>query len=85
MEASINAVCRGECKFELNEDGHSDWISCVRFSPNPETPFIVSAGWDKIVKVMFSLSDWVEQGLVCCVSFHMMIVYQYLLLRKQVC
>ncbi|ORY96143.1 guanine nucleotide-binding protein subunit beta-2-like 1 [Syncephalastrum racemosum] len=41
----------GECKFHLTEDGHSDWVSCVRFSPNPANPVIVSGGWDKIVKI----------------------------------
>ncbi|KAL1929707.1 hypothetical protein VTP01DRAFT_1845 [Rhizomucor pusillus] len=41
----------GECKYNLTEDGHSDWVSCVRFSPNPATPVIVSCGWDKLVKV----------------------------------
>ena len=35
----------------LQEDGHSDWVSCVRFSPNNHNPIIVSAGWDKYVKV----------------------------------
>ncbi|EFP89129.2 guanine nucleotide-binding protein subunit beta-like protein [Puccinia graminis f. sp. tritici CRL 75-36-700-3] len=28
-----------------------DGFSCVRFSPNPMNPVIVSAGWDKVVKV----------------------------------
>jgi guanine nucleotide-binding protein subunit beta-2-like 1 protein len=41
----------GECKFTLSDEGHTDWVSCVRFSPNPQTPIIVSAGWDKKVKV----------------------------------
>ncbi|KAG1522649.1 hypothetical protein G6F45_011144 [Rhizopus arrhizus] len=41
----------GECKYNITEDGHSEWVSCVRFSPNPATPVIVSGGWDKIVKV----------------------------------
>lgn len=41
----------GECKFNIVEDGHSEWVSCVRFSPNPVIPVIVSAGWDKVVKV----------------------------------
>jgi len=27
----------------------------VRFSPNPQSPVIVSAGWDKLVKVCGSL------------------------------
>ena len=35
------------------EDGHSDWVSCVRFSPNTQNPIIVSCGWDKTVKVIF--------------------------------
>jgi len=43
----------GQCKFSMgsNEEGHKDWVSCVRFSPNLQTPLIVSAGWDKEVKV----------------------------------
>lgn len=41
----------GDCKFDIRDEGHSDWISCVRFSPNPMNPVIVSAGWDKVVKV----------------------------------
>uniref|UniRef100_A0A8C5AP64 Small ribosomal subunit protein RACK1 n=1 Tax=Gadus morhua TaxID=8049 RepID=A0A8C5AP64_GADMO len=30
---------------------HSEWVSCVRFSPNSSNPIIVSCGWDKMVKV----------------------------------
>ncbi|ORZ03759.1 guanine nucleotide-binding protein subunit beta-2-like 1 [Syncephalastrum racemosum] len=41
----------GECKFSITEKGHEDWVSCVRFSPNPAAPAIVSCGWDKAVKV----------------------------------
>jgi guanine nucleotide-binding protein subunit beta-2-like 1 protein len=41
----------GECKFNITEGGHTEWVSCVRFSPNPANPVIVSGGWDKIVKV----------------------------------
>jgi len=40
-----------QCKFTIQEDGHSDWVSCVRFSPNIQNPIIVSCGWDKTVKV----------------------------------
>merc|ERR1712134_116655 len=40
-----------QCKYTIQEDGHSDWVSCVRFSPNNADPIIVSAGWDKLVKV----------------------------------
>ncbi|GAA5797011.1 Guanine nucleotide-binding protein subunit beta-2-like 1 [Helicostylum pulchrum] len=41
----------GECKYDITQDNHSEWVSCVRFSPNPANPLIVSAGWDKLVKV----------------------------------
>jgi len=46
----------GECKFTIVEDGHTEWVSCVRFSPALNAPVIVSAGWDKLVKV-WSLSN----------------------------
>jgi len=41
----------GQCKFIITDDGHKEWVSCVRFSPNLATPLIVSCGWDKMVKV----------------------------------
>merc|ERR1711968_109818 len=31
--------------------GHTEWVSCVRFSPSVQAPVIVSCGWDKLVKV----------------------------------
>lgn len=43
----------GQLKFSISDDGHKEWVSCVRFSP-PQAgaaPLIVSAGWDKLVKV----------------------------------
>ena len=43
----------GDCKFTITDKGHTEWVSCVRFSPNPQNPVIVSAGWDKLVKVRF--------------------------------
>ncbi|THD21099.1 Guanine nucleotide-binding protein beta subunit [Fasciola gigantica] len=41
----------GHCKFTFEESGHTDWVSCVRFSPNTENPIVVTCGWDKKVKV----------------------------------
>ncbi|XP_069123678.1 small ribosomal subunit protein RACK1-like [Argopecten irradians] len=41
----------GVCKYTIQDEGHSDWASCVRFSPNTSNPIIVSSGWDKMVKV----------------------------------
>merc|ERR1711881_194074 len=40
-----------QCKYTISEEGHTEWVSCVRFSPNNQNPIIVSAGWDKYVKV----------------------------------
>jgi len=40
-----------DCKYTITDDGHSEWVSTVRFSPSPSNPVIVSAGWDKKVKV----------------------------------
>lgn len=40
----------GECKYTI-DDGHTEWVSCVRFSPNSHNPIVVSAGWDKHVRV----------------------------------
>jgi len=40
-----------ECKYTIQEDCHSEWVSCVRFSPNTKNPLLVSAGWDNVVKV----------------------------------
>merc|ERR1712146_579777 len=34
----------------MGEQGHTEWVSCVRFSPNTASPPIVSAGWDKLLK-----------------------------------
>lgn len=41
----------GVCKYTIQEEGHSEWVSCVRFSPNSSNPIIVSSSWDKTVKV----------------------------------
>jgi len=42
----------GECKYTIQDaDAHSEWVSCVRFSPVTTNPIIVSGGWDKLVKV----------------------------------
>jgi len=40
-----------QCKYTIQDEGHDDWVSCVRFSPNNANPIIVSCGWDKMVKV----------------------------------
>jgi guanine nucleotide-binding protein subunit beta-2-like 1 protein len=49
----------GECKYTIasgESEGHTEWVSCVRFSPSQSVPLIVSCGWDRLVKV-FSLTN----------------------------
>jgi len=41
----------GECKYTIEEQGHTEWVSSVRFSPATSQPVIVSGGHDKLVKV----------------------------------
>jgi guanine nucleotide-binding protein subunit beta-2-like 1 protein len=42
----------GECKWTINQEGsHTEWVSCVRFSPSVSQPTVVSCGWDGLVKV----------------------------------
>jgi guanine nucleotide-binding protein subunit beta-2-like 1 protein len=41
----------GEMKWTIEDQGHTEWVSCVRFSPNVSNPIIVSGGWDRKVKV----------------------------------
>jgi len=38
---------------DQDNTSHRDWVTCVRFSPSSDNePIIVSAGWDKRVKVI---------------------------------
>jgi guanine nucleotide-binding protein subunit beta-2-like 1 protein len=53
----------GECKFTIQEGCHSDWVSCVRFSPSQTEPLIVSAGWDGNVKVWALANCQLKQNL----------------------
>lgn len=41
----------GECKYTIEENSHTLWPSCVKFSPNTQNPIVISAGWDRLVKV----------------------------------
>jgi guanine nucleotide-binding protein subunit beta-2-like 1 protein len=41
----------GECKFTVEQNAHQDWVSCVRFYQDPKRPIIVTASWDKTIKV----------------------------------
>lgn len=48
---------KGDCMSTTDRDCHTDWVSCVRFSPNVASPLIVSGGWDNCVKV-WNLTDF---------------------------
>eukprot|EP00020_Sapocribrum_chincoteaguense_P008690 CAMPEP_0170757204 /NCGR_PEP_ID=MMETSP0437-20130122/14413_1 /TAXON_ID=0 /ORGANISM="Sexangularia sp." /LENGTH=311 /DNA_ID=CAMNT_0011096397 /DNA_START=54 /DNA_END=989 /DNA_ORIENTATION=- len=54
----------GECKYTIDNQGHTEWVSCVRFSPSAENPVIVSAGWDKLVKVWNLANCQLKNNLV---------------------
>lgn len=41
----------GECMATLT--GHNDWVSAVRISPSGNNSLVISASWDKTVKVCF--------------------------------
>jgi len=45
----------GECKYTIGENGHTSWVTGVRFANHPNST-IISGGWDKLVKVWNS--DW---------------------------
>jgi guanine nucleotide-binding protein subunit beta-2-like 1 protein len=41
----------GECKFTVEQNAHTDWVSCVKFYQDVKTPLVVSASWDKTIKI----------------------------------
>jgi guanine nucleotide-binding protein subunit beta-2-like 1 protein len=53
----------GECKFTVKDGTHTDWVSCVKFSPST-TGLLVSGGWDKVVKVWNLTEFKVKHNLV---------------------
>jgi guanine nucleotide-binding protein subunit beta-2-like 1 protein len=41
----------GVCKFTVDQNPHNDWVSCVRYFHDVKNPIVVSASWDKTIKV----------------------------------
>jgi len=41
----------GVCKFTVDQNPHNDWVSCVRYFHDIKTPIVVSASFDKTIKV----------------------------------
>ncbi|CDK29592.1 unnamed protein product [Kuraishia capsulata CBS 1993] len=50
----------GDCVHTLKS--HNDWVSTVKFFPTSESTNFLSVGWDKVVKVCFSPSNY-SKGL----------------------
>jgi guanine nucleotide-binding protein subunit beta-2-like 1 protein len=40
-----------ECKYTNEQNNHSDWVSCIRYSPIQKNPYFASVGWDGRLKV----------------------------------
>jgi guanine nucleotide-binding protein subunit beta-2-like 1 protein len=43
-----------DCKYTNEQNNHSDWVSCIRYSPIQKSPYFASAGWDGRLKVWHS-------------------------------
>jgi len=41
----------GECKFTVEQNAHTDWVSAVKFYQDTKNPIVVSASWDRTIKV----------------------------------
>jgi guanine nucleotide-binding protein subunit beta-2-like 1 protein len=70
----------GDCKYTITDKGHTEWVSCVRFSPNPQNPVIVSAGWDKLVKVSDQPTSGRRSSFL--LSYDDLVSLMYLLLQS---
>lgn len=69
----------GECMATLT--GHNDWVSAVRISPSDQSSTVISASWDKTVKVCYSLFVLFFSFIVIyyCDDFLLYLVLQTLL------
>ena len=41
----------GVCKFTVEQNCHNDWVSCVRYFYDMKKPIVISASWDRTIKV----------------------------------
>lgn len=41
----------GVCKYTVEQNAHTDWVSCVRYHQDVKRPIVISAGWDASIKV----------------------------------
>lgn len=40
-----------DCKYINENNNHTEWVSTVRYSPVPKSPYFVTAGWDGRLKI----------------------------------
>jgi len=40
-----------DCKFTNDQNNHTDWVSCVRYSPVAKNPYFATSGWDGRLKI----------------------------------
>lgn len=53
-----------ECKFTVEEDSHSDWVSTVRFSPDTKNNILVTGSWDGTLRVWDSQTMTLQNTFV---------------------
>jgi len=41
----------GVCKFTVEQNQHTDWVSAVRYYYDMKRPIVISASWDRTIKV----------------------------------
>lgn len=53
-----------ECKFTVEDDNHTDWVSAVRFSPDTKNNILVTGSWDGTIKVWDSSTMTLQNTFV---------------------
>lgn len=54
---------QGVCRFTIEQDQHTDWVSCVRYFHDKNHPLVVTASWDRSIKV------WDNQAMALKYTF----------------
>jgi guanine nucleotide-binding protein subunit beta-2-like 1 protein len=54
---------QGVCRYTIEQNQHTDWVSCVRYFHDKTLPLVVTASWDKTIKV------WDNQAMTLKYTF----------------